>query len=440
VEDSSPAFGPTGVEQVLHSALPETRSTLMITSAGKRMGLSSQEIQELIAPAEMRVARLSVSSGRKVLNFWCVVALHNMACGPYKGGVRLAGDVDIYETLELARLMTLKCAVTGTEFGGGKTGIRVDWPAIYALHGKDCVRDRDRGFELDITLALMERYAARFRPLFERHEYIPAPDMGTSPDHMAMIFNVTRDPASVTGKPQNMQGWLPGRREATGWGISRATTRLWQKQGREPKDCTFAVQGFGNVGSYAASFIAREGARMVAVTDILGGVYDPAGLDVEGLREYTLETGSVAGFPGAAPMELDQIYDVECDVFLPAAIGGCITDRTVPRLRCGAIVEGANMPVAASGVAPLHERGIPVIPDIIANSGGVVASMEEFSKSLSAAAIEREVVLDIVTNRIETAVERAEALALEHGVSLVEAATELAIRRVYDAMRVRRFI
>jgi len=112
----------------------------------------------------------------------------------------------------------------------------------------------------------------------------------------------------------------------------------------------------------------------------------------------------------------------------------------VPRLRCGAIVEGANMPVAASGVAPLHERGIPVIPDIIANSGGVVASMEEFSKSLSAAAIEREVVLDIVTNRIETAVERAEALALEHGVSLVEAATELAIRRVYDAMRVRRFI
>lgn len=431
----------SAVEQVLHCPLPQTRSTVMISRAGRRMGFSPHQIRELTAPSEVRVVRLSVPSPKRgVMIFWGVVALHNMACGPYKGGVRLASDVDLHETLELARLMTLKCAVTGVEFGGGKTGIRVEWPSIYEAHGRDYETERDREFELDVSLALMQRYAMRFRSLFKRHEYIPAPDMGSSPEHMAIVFNETLDPATVTGKPENVQGWLPGRREATGWGVSRAVMRVWREQRVDPRDCTFALQGFGNVGSWAAHFLAEEGARMVAAVDALGGVYNADGIDVEGLREHTLETGSVADFPDTAPIDPDEIYGVECDVFIPAAIAGCITERTVPRLGCKVIVEGANMPVAPSGIDALADRDILVVPDIIANSGGVVASMEEYSKSLSAEAIARETVLGMITDRIENAMDRAEELAEDQNISLVEAATEIAMRRVYDAMRVRRFI
>lgn len=440
LEDVLSPVNSTVVEKVLQCTLAQTRSTLMIARAGRRIGLTPREIQELMAPAEMRVLRLSVPSGHVVLIFWGVVVLHNMACGPYKGGVRLAPDVNLHETLELARLMTLKCAVTSTEFGGGKTGIRVEWPSIYALHGKDYERDRDRAFELDITLALMQRYAMRLRPLLERHEYIPAPDMGSSPEHMAMIFNETRDPATVTGKPENVPGWLPGRREATGWGVCRAALRLWHQQGRDPQDCTFAVQGFGNVGSWAAHFLAREGARLVAAVDVRGGVRDPRGVDVEGLREHVQDTGSIAGFPQGSPLVPDGIYDIDCDVLIPAAIGSCITERTAPRVRCAAIVEGANMPVTPAGMDTLQERGIVVVPDIIANAGGVVASREEYSKSLSAEDIDRGAVFQRIADRIENAMGRAEQVAQEQGVSLVEAATEIAIRRVYNAMRVRRFL
>jgi len=427
------------VEAVLHSPMPQTRSTVLMTRAGRRLGLSDAAVRELAAPAEVRAFRLSVPIGHEVLIFWGVTALHNMAMGPYKGGVRLAGDVDLHETLELARLMTLKSAVVGVEFGGGKTGIRVEWPGVYERCGRD-YNVRDLEFEKDVSLAVVARYARRLRHILLRHEYIPAPDMGTSPDHMAMIFNETLDPATVTGKPEGVQGWLPGRREATGWGVSQAVLRLFRQQRRDPADCRVSLQGFGNVGSYAAGFLAQHGVRVVAVADAFGGIYDPNGIDVDGLAQHVQTTGSVFGFPAPHVIDNQALLEIDVDVFIPAAVANCITHDNARKLGCKAIVEGANMPVAASAVDDLDERGIRVIPDIIANSGGVVASMEEYSKSLSAARISREGVFGIITERIESALADAEQTALEHGCSVVEASIEIAMRRVYDAMVVRRFL
>jgi glutamate dehydrogenase/leucine dehydrogenase len=438
-EDATRTLVLPAVDHVLHSPLPETRTTVLMKRVGDRIGLSDSEVRELIAPAEIRVFRLSVTVGHEVLIFWGVLALHNMALGPYKGGIRLAEDVDLHETLELARLMTLKSAVTGVEFGGGKTGIRIQWPDVYRRFGKD-PNLRDLEFEKDVSLATVARYARRMRHLFLRHEYIPAPDMGTSPDHMAMIFNETLDPATVTGKPENVHGWLPGRREATGWGVSE-TVRWWlERTGTDPRECRVALQGFGNVGSYTAKFLAAQGVAIVAVVDAYGGVYDREGLDVGALAEHVGRTGSVFGFPAPHVIGAEDLFSVDCDVFIPAAVSNCITLERAATLRCRIVVEGANMPVTAEGYGALAARGIEVVPDIIANSGGVIASLEEYSKSLSAVGLTQERVFSIISDRIRVALEHARALAESEGVGLTEAAVEIAARRVYDAMRVRRFL
>lgn len=433
VRDVSP------IARVLHAEMGETRSTALMRQAGRRLGLTDWETRELIAPAQVRAVRLSVPIGHEVFNLWGVIALHNTARGPFKGGIRLADDVDLPETLELARIMTLKTAVTNVEFGGGKSGIRLSWPEVYTR----CKRDpniRDLSFERDVSLEAVARYARRLRHLIMRHEYIPAPDMGTSPDHMAMIYNETLDPASVTGKPEGIHGWLPGRREATGYGVAQATLHWLEGIRRDPRDIRVSLQGFGNVGSYAARYLAERGVRTVAVVDAFGGIYNPDGLDVEGLAQHVGRTGSVFGFPAPHVVDTEALFDLEVDAFIPAAVGNVVTEERAARLRCKAVIEAANMPVLPEAFDVLRQRRITVLPDMIVNSGGVIASMEEYSKSLSAALVTREAVFDIIAQRIREALTSAEMVAHTHGISLTEAAIQTAMERVYDAMRKRRFL
>lgn len=427
------------VERLLHTVMPPTRSTLMMEKAGRRLGLSDWETQELIAPAQVRALRLSVPVGHEVLNVWGVVALHNMARGPFKGGIRLAEDVDLLETLELARIMTLKTAVTGVEFGGGKSGISLSWPNVYQRCGRD-PNIRDLEFEKDVSLEVISRYARRVRSLIMRHEYIPAPDMGTSPEHMAMIYNETLDPASVTGKPRNVHGWLPGRREATGWGVAESLLYWLERVRRDPRDTTISLQGFGNVGSYAARFLAERGVRVLAIADAFGGIYNPEGIDVPGLCEHTARTGSVFGFPAPHVIDGEGLFDIEVDAFIPAAVGNAVTRARAERIRCQAIIEGANMPVSQEAFDVLGRRKIAVLPDMIVNAGGVIASMEEYSKSLSAALVTKQAVFDIISLRIRDALRNADQLAQRDGITMTEAAIEIALERVYDAMRTRRFL
>lgn len=426
------------LEVVLVNREPESRSRLAMESAGAHLGWDPDTIAELVSPQEVRLLRLPCRILGKVIVFWGVVALHNNARGPFKGGIRLAADVSLWETVELSRLMTLKTAVVNIEFGGGKTGIRVDMPAMYRKFDRTPI---DLDFEKIISLDAVELYAQIMRETFASHYYVPAPDMGTGPDEMAAIINATQDPASVTGKPEGIIGWQPGRRESTGYGVSFVATRYVQEVlDLRPNRCTAAVQGFGNAGGYAARFLAEQGVRIVAITDLYGGVYHQKGLDVEALIAYAAEQGTVRGYPGADTLTNEQLFGLDVDILVPAAAGNAITDTLAHTVRAKVVVEGANMPTTPPAMRILADKNIAVIPDIVANAGGVVASMEEYARSLSAAKTPSEQVFGTIRELLGDAMDATLERSHDMKVSLYEAAVSLAMERVYDAMKRRRMI
>lgn len=426
------------LEVVLDNREPESRSRAAMESAGECLGWDAQTVAELVSPQEVRLLRIPCKILGKVIVFWGVLALHNNARGPFKGGIRLASDVSLWETVELSRLMTLKTAVVNIEFGGGKTGIRVDMARMYRTFGRTPI---DREFEKIISLDAVEYYAQAMRDTFAAHYYVPAPDMGTGPDEMAFILNETQDPASVTGKPEGIIGWQPGRRESTGYGVSFVGTRFLKNSlGLRPDRCTAAIQGFGNVGGHTARFLAEQGVKIVGITDLYGGVYRKHGLDVEALSAHVSEHGTVRDFCGADPLTNEQLFGLDVDLLIPAAAGHAITATTAHTIQARAIVEGANMPTTLEAMQVLAGKKIPVIPDIVANSGGVVASMEEYARSLSAAKTPRERVFgtirELLGQAMDDTLERSRAME----ISLYEAAVALSMERVYGAMQQRRMI
>ncbi len=399
------------------------------------MALSREEVDLMIDPQIVTVFRLPCNILGRVVTFWGTLALHNNARGPYKGGVRIAPDTGIEETVELARLMTLKTAAVNIEFGGGKTGVDLDISSMYGLFGK---RGRDLEFEKIVTLDIMDSYAQRFRDLFARHVYIPAPDMGTGPEEMAFVYNQTEDPASVTGKPEGVHGWLPGRKESTGYGCAYACLRVIDAILQKGHDeSTAAIQGFGNVGQPLASFLTERGTKLVGVTDLYGGAYDPKGLDVEGLNRHVQRAGTVGGFAGA--LTNDQLFSLDVDVLIPAACSNVIDSKNAATIKARAIVEAANAPTTPGGMSELARKGIYVVPDILANAGGVIASMEEYSRSLSAMKASRDDVLRIVREKIQENWDLAEKVASDQSLSLSEAVIQIALQRIQTAMKSRRF-
>jgi len=428
----------TEMETLLQNEEPETRSVWLMHEAGYRLGMPHDEIHEMVAPQQVNIFRIPCKILGKVVNFWGCLALHNSARGPFKGGIRLAGDVTIWETTELARLMTLKCAVCDVEFGGGKTGIRVDMPAMYELFRRT---PRDLEFEKIITIDAVEYYAQHFRDVFSSHLYIPAPDMGSGPDEMAFIYNETQDPASVTGKGDGVHGWLPGRKESTGIGCSYLACRTMQEVlGTAPEDATVAIQGFGNVGRPLASDLQQRGAKVVGIVDLYGGTYNPEGLDIDGLLEHFEQQATVGGFAGGEPLDNDRLLRLDVDCLIPAAAGDVITGEIAPQLQARCVVEAANMPTTIDGMKVLRERGIPVAPDILANAGGVIASMLEYSSSLSAIKPAQDDVYDIIRQKIGDNFDLAMARASSEDIGLVESAIELAMERVYGVMKGRRML
>lgn len=414
-----------------------TRSAHYIKKSGERLGLRREDIEAIIGPQEIRIFRLSCKILGKTVNFPGVLCLHNDARGPYKGGIRISDDVDIAETVELARLMTLKAAISDVEFGGGKTGVRVNWNYMYSLYGRKPI---DIEFEKIIRLDVVEYYAQMYRDIFKQHIYVPAPDLGTGPEEMAFIYNETLDPASVTGKPEGVHGWLPGRKESTGYGCALITKRFIQDiLGEDLKDATVAIQGFGNVGSHLARYLYEDGCKIIGITDLYGGVYDENGIDIKALLEYTEKRGTVAGF-NSSSLTNEELFSLPVDVIVPAAVGGVIDGEVAGRIRAKGIVEAANAPITLDGMDLLDERKIPVVPDIIANSGGVVASMEEYSRSLSALKTKKEEVFSIIQEKLIRGFREALELSKDAGINICEAAVQIATERVYRAMKNRRYI
>ena len=292
---------------------------------------------------------------------------YNITLGPAKGGIRYHPDVSLDEVTALAAWMTWKCAVAHVPFGGGKGGIV-------------CDPTRMSPRELE---ALTRRYVAEIIDAIGPEKDVPAPDVNTNDQVMAWVMDTYSmhvghtETAVVTGKPIEMGGSL-GRREATGRGVMIVTREAAKHLGLNIKGATVAVQGFGNVGSVSADLLAGIGAKIVAVTDWKGGVINQNGLDIPKLLEYAAKHKTVEGFPGADPLDNDGLWGLDVDILIPAALENQITAENAPLIRAKVLTEGANGPTTPDAHKLLHERGVFVIPDILANSGGVTTSYFEW--------------------------------------------------------------
>jgi glutamate dehydrogenase (NAD(P)+) len=427
------------LEQYLQSVEPGTRSAALLQDSAKRMRISKEALLEIVKPFTVYIQRLPVPIMGRVFNIVSGIVLHNRARGPYKGGIRIAKDVDIWETTELARLMTLKTALADVELGGGKSGISVDLRALYAdMVREDHFAGSFREFERMAKADIMAEFTDHFGWLFLSHRYIPAPDMGSGGAEMVRIYNDTFDPAAVTGKPDGIEGWLPGRKEATGYGVYYAMIKDMERKGKTPDECMVALQGFGKVGMHAAIFLHEAGARIIGVTDMSGGVQDLSGLDVPALAKHVLATGEVASFE-AKSLTNARLFRLNCDYLIPAASGHVINADNAKSVGASVVVEAANMPVTYEGMEVLNTKEVEILPDTYANAGGVIASNIEYRQALGGVKFTREDTYEHIRERFD-AMYDAMAPLMKKGRTMPEASTDIALRRVYDTMIERRLL
>lgn len=359
---------------------------------------------------------------------------HSSARGPCKGGIRYHPIVDLDEVRAMALLMTLKCAVANVPFGGAKGGVAVN-------PGELSEAELER---------LTRRYAAMTFPILGGKRDIPAPDVNTDERTMAWIMDTVSSltgymaTESVTGKPIALGG-SQGRTEATGRGVAISAVELLRRLARSPRGATIAVQGFGKVGRHAASILRDEfGCLVVGISDVSGGFHNPSGLDMASLSAYARRNpgGTLAGCPHG--YEIDELSNAELltldvDVLIPAAIEGQITGENAAIIRAGAIVEGANGPTTFDADQILRERGIPVLPDIVANAGGVIVSYFEWVQDLQSYFWDIQEVRTKLGTWMAKAFEEVWAVAAEREVDLRTAAYLLAVDRVAYAIQQRGF-
>jgi glutamate dehydrogenase (NAD(P)+) len=328
--------------------------------SGMRKVLRSPSREIIVhIPVMLDDGRLEVFTGYRVQ--------HSIARGPAKGGIRYAPDVTLDEVRALASWMTWKCAVVNLPYGGGKGGVICDPSQLSQV-------------ELE---RITRRYTAEIIEFIGPEKDVPAPDMNTNEQTMAWIMDTysmhrrETTTAVVTGKPLNLGGSL-GRPEATGRGCMITTLEALKLFGRRPQDTRVVIQGFGNVGGMAAKLMRKEGFQIIAVIEWDGAVYNPKGLDVDALMAHRKETGSIVDFPGGENIDRFDAMFLECDVLIPAAKENVITSQNAHRLNCKILCEGANGPVTHLADHILEEKRIFVIPDILANAGGVTVSYFEW--------------------------------------------------------------
>jgi glutamate dehydrogenase (NAD(P)+) len=351
---------------------------------------------------------------------------HSTVLGPTKGGIRYHPDVTLTEVRALAMWMTWKCALMHLPYGGAKGGVTCDPSALSP-------GERER---------LTRRYATEISVLLGPDADIPAPDVGTNPQVMAWImdtYSMHRGhsvPAVVTGKPPSIGG-SAGRREATGRGVTIVAREAAAFVGLPLAGARVVVQGFGNVGSVAACLLYDQGCRVVAVSDVYGGLYNPDGLNPYAVQEHVRRTGRVQGFPHADAVTNQQLLELPCDILVPAAVEGQITADNAARVQARLIVEAANGPTTPDADEILADRGVLVVPDILANAGGVTVSYFEWVQDLQSFFWSGEE----ITRRLERVMVEAfhgvALLARTREVDLRTAALIYAIQRVADALLAR---
>ncbi len=369
---------------------------------------------EVAVPVRMDDGTVRVFKGYRVH--------HNTSRGPSKGGIRYHPDVTLDEVKALAMWMTWKCAVVGIPFGGAKGGVVVD------------PRELSTG-ELQ---RMTRRYASELLPLIGPERDIPAPDLGTNEQIMAWIMDTysTREgfsvPSVVTGKPLAIGG-SAGRSLATARGVMYVTLATLKHLGMSVEDARVIVQGYGNVGAGTVRLLHEQGCRIVGVSDVRGGVYNPDGLSPTGLDKAEAEAGTVYGYEGGETVSNAELLELPCDVLIPAAVEGQLTEENADRIKASVIVEAANGPTTPEGDEIFKDRGILVVPDILANAGGVSVSYFEWVQDLQAYYWTE----DEVNDRLRMIMEKSHVdvldLAEDRKITMRTAATVLGVSRVAEA-------
>jgi glutamate dehydrogenase (NAD(P)+) len=351
---------------------------------------------------------------------------HNFLRGPCKGGIRFAPDVHLDEVRALAAWMTWKCSVVSLPFGGGKGGVICDPRQLSSS-------------ELE---RLTRRYTASIMDILGPDRDVPAPDMNTNEQTMAWIMDTysmhvrKTTTAIVTGKPLTLGG-SRGRTEATGRGVMLTCREALKKLGARPETSHVVVQGSGNVGGIGAMLLHREGYRVVSMSDMYGAIHREDGLDVPAVMRWLREHKALEGYPEAEHLDNDEQLGLKCDVLVPAATENQITSQNVHRIQAKLIVEGANGPTTAPADKALEERGVMVVPDILANAGGVTVSYFEWVQDRMGYFWTEDIVNSRLEQTMVSSFQEVDGVARKHGVSMRTAAYILAIGRVAEVYRLR---
>jgi glutamate dehydrogenase (NAD(P)+) len=378
-----------------------------------------REVQVQI-PVRLTDGRIHVFSGYRVQ--------HNGARGPYKGGVRYHPEVDLDEVRALASLMTWKTAIAGIPFGGAKGGV-------------NCPANQLERSEVEkITRSFMDKIEKVLGPTRD----IPAPDVNTNAQVMAWMMDEYgklhgHSPAIVTGKPIALEGSY-GREAATGRGLVFCYREAAPQLGLTPSETRFVIQGYGNVGSHAARIMQQLGCRMVGASDADGAIRSDAGIDANALAAHVDAGGRLPDFPGAEPIPPEDLLGVACEVFIPAALGGMIHAGNADDLDCKVVIEGANSPTTPTADRILTDKGVFIVPDVMANAGGVVVSYFEWVQNLQHFRWDEREVNDRLGTIMRRAYRECLARSREDEVPLRVACFELGIERVLEAAQLRGYI
>ena len=402
---------------------------LFFDSAADRLGIIDglremlkRPWRELLVqvPVRMDDGQIQVFSGSRVQ--------HNAARGPYKGGVRYHAQADLDEVRGLASLMTWKTALVNLPYGGAKGGVQVD-PGLLS----DSELNR-----------LTRRYTLNIEHLIGPNRDIPSPDMGTNAQTMAWMMDAYgqlhgHSPAVVTGKPVEMGGSL-GRESATGRGVAILLQEAARDLGLNTLGAKIVVQGFGNVGSWAARLMYDNGCRIIAVSSVDGGLYNAGGLDIARLQEYQAKTGGISGFTGGEEISNRELLELDCDVLVPAAIGNVITEDNAKNIKAPLILEAANHPITPEADRILSEGGVTILPDILVNAGGVVVSYFEWTQNLQEFRWEESRVNEELKKTMLQAYHVVWTRSIKEKITHRQASFEIGVQRVAKAVELRGFV
>ena len=395
--------------------------------AAERLGLSQSMRAILRKPKRELIVNFPVRRDNGDIEMFTGYRVqHNITRGPAKGGIRFSPEVSLDEVRALAMWMTWKCAVVGIPFGGAKGGVICD---PHTMSRNELER-------------MSRRYATEISIIMGPNSDIPAPDMNTNPQVMAWMmdtFSMHQGysvPAVITGKPLAIGG-SEGRLEATARGVQVVTREALKDLNLLPDRCSVAIQGFGNVGSVTARLLAELGCKIVAVSDIKGGIYNPSGIDVHLALRYSKEHGNLSGMPGTERVTNAELLELPCDILIPAALENQLVGRNAARVKARLVVEAANGPTTPDAEAILYDKGVTIVPDILANAGGVTVSYFEWVQDLQRFFwAEHE-----INDRLETIMTRSynamRHKAREQQTNLRMGAYLLAVARVAEATELR---